>query len=171
MKKLFAVIVVVCLLLSFGGCDFLRDVADSTKDEQPKTFDFDGISIELTTQFLRMDFINEDYDFIVGNDTVCIMGFEIPTDDTDLGDLTVLEFAQYFRTLMEEDNPTEVSEMDGIPTLQYTALSDDGEEQTMAVMFYKADDCFWAVCFACATEKFDAAYADICQYAKSVTVA
>lgn len=169
MKKALSILMVVCLMVSLCACDFLEDVADSAMnmEAEAKIFDFEGISIELTTDFLRLDFIDDDYEFIVGDEVLTVMGIKTLYEGTDLEDLTVLEFADNFRSLMEADNPTEITEMDGIPTMQYTGSDSEGEV-TCAVMYYKASDCFWVVCFATSTEDFDGMYGDICRYAKTV---
>lgn len=160
---------VICLMFSLCGCAFLRDVADSTvnNDEKAKVFDFEGLSIELTTDFLRMDFISEDYDVIVGDGEITVMGIKMLNEETQLGDLTVMEFAQNFRSQMEANNPTEITEIDGIPTMQYVSTEGD-DVQKIAVMYYKASDCFWILCFAVEADDFAENYNDICKYAKTV---
>lgn len=161
-----------CLLFSLCSCDFAKDVADSAINEKAKakTFELDGVSIKLTTDFLRMDFVSKDYDFVVGDEELTVMGLEMDFDESEVESLTVLEFAEFFRSNMLDSDPTEVEEMSGIPVFEYRADSDDGEELTTAVMFYKGDDCFWAICFAAETDDFDELYDDICKYAKSVKV-
>lgn len=169
MKKVLSVVVVLVLCLSLCGCAFARDVADSTLNikEKAKTFYFDGISIELTTDFLQMDFISDDYDFIVGTEDLTIMGIKLLNSETQMGDCTVDEFAENFRSLLLENNPTEIIKIDGIPAMQY--ISTEGDDvQTIAVMYYKGSDCFWVLCFAAESDDFVENYNDICKYAKSV---
>lgn len=168
MKKVLAVLMVICIALSLCGCTFLKDVADSAKIEEPKTFEFEDISIELTSRYLRMDFISEDYDFIVGNEEVTVMGLKVEAEEDVFELMTVRDYAVSFHSLLEADNPTEVTEIDGIPTMQYNSYTDDGKKQTTAVMFYKGSDCFWVITFTSVTEKFDDNYSDICKFAKSV---
>lgn len=172
MKKLLALLMAFCLIFSLCGCDFVKDVADSAINEKAKakTFELDGVSIKLTTDFLRMDFVSEDYDFVVGDEELTIMGLEMDFDENEVNSLTVSEFAEFFRSNMLDSDPTEVEEMSGIPVFEYCSDSDDGEELTTAVMFYKGDDSFWAICFAADTDDFDELYDDICKYAKSVKV-
>lgn len=170
MKKLLSVLMAVCLMLSLCGCNFLKDVADMSANGTPKTktFEFDGLSIELTTDFLQMDFIDEEYDFIVGSEKLTITGIKMLHSDTQFQDFTVSEFADYFRFSMDIENPTELTDLDGIPTMQYTAPSDDGEDQRVAMMYYKADDAFWILCFVTPADKFEGMYDKICKYAKTV---
>ena len=172
MKKLLALLMAFCLVFSLCGCDFAKDIADSAINEKAKakTFEFDGVSIKLTTDFLRMDFVSEDYDFVVGNEELTIMGLEMDFEDSEVAALSVSEFAEFFRSNMTESDPTEVEETNSIPSIQYRKTTDDGEELTPAVMFYKGDDCFWAICFAADTDDFDELYDDILKYAKSVKV-
>ena len=167
MKKIFAILLASCLLLSLCGCDFVKDVADSMEEEQSKVFEFDGVSMELTNKFLRMDFVDEDYAFIVGNGTLTIMGTKVAMEGTDLADLDIGTYAERFRSLLEVDNPTPISVEDGIPSLQYR-VAEDSVDQTCAVMFYKGTTHFWAICFVTDTDVFDANEADIWKYAKTV---
>lgn len=167
MKKILSAFLVFCLLLSLCGCTFLSDVADMGEKEEPKIFEFDDISMELTTKYLRMDFVSEDYEFIVGNDVLTIMGTEVEFEDTDLAKLTVIEFAEYFRGLMVDNNPTEISEIDGIPTMQYTAIS-DSKEQTATIKYYKSDESFWIICFVIDSKNYEDLSDDIKKFAKTV---
>ena len=167
MKKVASILLVLCLVVSLVGCNFLTDIADSTKVEEPKTFEFDGISIELTTNFLRMEFVSDKYDFIVGDEILSVFGIKTETKGTDLEDMSASEYAQNFRSLMEYCEPTEITFIDDIPTMQYTE-GEAGEEQTCAVTFFKGEKYIWIVCFAAATEDFDDLYEDICSYAKTV---
>ena len=170
MKKLLLLGLALVLCLSLCSCDFLQDVVDRTANEEAesKVFEFDGLSIELTTDFLRMEITGTDYDFIVSDGTVTVMGMKM--ENAALNDLTATEFAEFFCTLMEESNPTPVTHVDGIPTAQYVG-TDDGEQLTIAMMFYKGADCFWLVCFGAESEIFSDVYAAICHYATSVTFA
>ena len=172
MRKIFATLMAVYLIFSLCGCDFLKDVSDKAANDvaKPKTFEMDGVSIELTTDFLQMDFVDEDYDFIIGDETLTIMGEKWLNSDTELGDFTVQEFAEYHRFLLEKVNPTILNDMDGIPTMKYTTSKNKDEDITAAVMYYKADDCFWIITFACNSDEFLKIYNDICEYAKSVKV-
>ena len=172
MKKFFAVILMLLLTVALCGCDFLKDVNDMAENPvaKPKTFEAEGISIELTTDFLQMGFVDEDYDFIIGDKTLTVMGEKWLNSETELGDFTVNEFAEYHRFLLEQINPTELSDLDGIPTMQYKTPADDGGNITAAVTYYKTEDCFWVVTFAADSEKFSKIYDDICKYAKSIVV-
>ena len=140
MKKVLSILMALCLVVSLAGCNFLKDFADSTKIEKPKTFEFDGISIELTTDFLRMEFISDDYDFIVGNEKLSVLGIKTDTEGTDLEDMSAFEYAQNFRMMMEDSEPTDITFIDDIPTMQYTEDEED-EQQTCAVTFYKGEKC------------------------------
>lgn len=169
MKKVLAVLLSLCLALSLCACNFVKDIADmaASGEATAKTFEFEGISIELTTDFLRMDFVSEDYEFVVGDENVSVFGMKIDFEETDLSDYSALEFAKYFRDLMSEDNPTEVIEIEGIPSMQY-ASNEDGEEQTIVLMFYKASNRFWIISFGVSSSDYEEFYPQIKGYAKSV---
>ena len=169
MKRILAFILAACMAFSLCACDFAKDVADSTLNikAKAKTFEFDGISIELTTDFMRMDFISDEYDFIVGTETLTLMGIKVENEGSALDEIPVKDFAENFRSLILSSNPTEITLIDDIPTMQYTA-SEDGDEQTIAVMFYKGSDCFYVLCFGASSDTFKEQYKDICKYAKTV---
>lgn len=169
MKKAFSFGLIILICFSFCGCGFLGDVADMANNDEAvaKVFDLDGISIELTSDFLRMDFVNEDFDFIVGTEYLTVMGIKVDDDGSGIIDYSVLEFAEQFRSLLESDEPSEITVTDGIPTFQYRSVSDD-VDQTNAVMFYKGSDCFWTVSFITNTDVFDGTYDEILKYAKTV---
>lgn len=169
MKKTLSILMAVCLLFSLCGCTFLKDVTDFALNDEAvaKTFRFDGISIELTTDFLRMDSLKENYDFVVGTDTLSVLGLKMPDAETGLRDFTVREYAENFHSLVEELGPDEVTEIDGIPMFKYRDTDEDGE-MTLALTFYRGSDCFWIIFFSAETENFDGFYSDICKYAKTV---
>ena len=171
MKKLLLLCLMLVLCLSLCSCDFLQDVVDRTANEEAesKVFEFDGLSIELTTDFLRMEITGTDYDFIVSDGTVTVMGMKM--ENAALNDLTATEFAEYFCSLIAESAPTDVTHVNDIPTAQYVGTDDEGDRQTIAMMFYKGADCFWLVCFGAESEIFSDVYAAICHYATSVTFA
>ena len=128
MKKILAVILaLVCFMMCLSGCTFLKDVTDLVLNDEAKakTFEFDGISIELTTDFLRMDSLKEDYDFAVGSETVSVLGLKMLDSETEMGNASVKEFAEEFHSLVEELGAEEITEIDGIPTFKYQSTEED----------------------------------------------
>ena len=61
-----------------------------------------------------------------------------------------------------------MTDLQGIPTLQYETTGEDGAVIKAAVMYYKAEDGFWIITFAGNAEDFENTYTDICGYAQSV---
>ena len=165
MKKLLALFMAICLVFSLCSCTFLKDVSDSGGIEKPKIFEFDGISIELTTDFLRMDFISEEYDFVIGNDGLTVMGMKVPFEDNT--DISVMDYAETFHSAFSSYNPTKITQIEDIPTFQYV-IRDKDDDLRAAVTFYKGTDCFWVILFTEETDDFNEHYSDICKYAKSV---
>lgn len=161
MKKILSVLLIFVMCFSLCGCAFLGDVMDMSEKEKAKTFEFDGITIELTTKFLRMDFISEDFDFTVGNEIITVIGKKFNADE--LGDPTVLEFAEYYTLLLKDNNPSPVTEIEGIPTTGYTA-----EDHTFLLAYYKGSDSFWIISFGTLSTDYQSNYDNICNYAKSV---
>ena len=166
MKKLLAIFTVICVMFSLCGCVFLKDMADSAGFEKPKTFEYDGLSIELTNDFLRMDFVSEEYDFIIGTEEITVLGVKVDVEDNE--NISDMDYAVAFRNAFIDNNPTELTEISSIPTLNYEFSDDNGKNQTAAVMFYKGTDCFWVVTFATLSNNFDELYDEICGYAKTV---
>ncbi len=171
MKRILALLLSVMMIFSLCACDFMKDLSDFVENDTPtsKTFDLDGISIELTTDFIRMDFLDEEYDFVIGTESVSVFGFDMTFDDTGLDKASVLEFADVFRQQMMNTYPdiTEIVDEGGIQMFQY-ADSEDGEALTSVVAFYKASDRFWIITFAIETKDYEKLYPEICKYAKSV---
>ena len=172
MKKILAVMLSVCMLFCLCACDFAKDIADLAANDTPKdkTFDLDGISIELNTNFLRMDFLDkEEYDFIVGDENISIFGVKAPFEDTGLENCTVLEYTDLFYQQMTSlDIDAEIIEDNGIKMVKYTDIDGDGEESNYVVAFYKAQDYFWVITFAVDAKDYEQLYPDICKYVKSV---
>lgn len=168
MKKIISVLICLCLIFSLCGCSFVKDITDSAvKGKTAKRFDFDGVSIQLTNEFLRMDFISEDYEFVVGNEDITLMGMKTDFKDTALADYSAKEFAGYFKELMADSNPTEVKEDDGIPSIEYTTREGD-DNMTCILKFYKGSSSFWILCFTVEADDYSEHYPEICKYAKTV---
>ncbi|MBE6740206.1 MAG: hypothetical protein E7565_07800 [Ruminococcaceae bacterium] len=167
MKKVIAVLMCICFVFTLCGCTFLKDVADSAGIEKPKVFEYEGVSIELTTDFFRMDdLLSEDYDFVIGDGDVTVMGVKAVLDDA--GQTTPDEFAELYRSVISQQNPTEVTELDGIPTFQFVMKENEEDDLKVAVMFYKGSGPIWVVTFATDVEDFNEHYEDICKFAKTV---
>ena len=164
-KKICAFLLALCFVFSLCGCDFLKDISDEALNPtaKSKTFEFEGISIELTTDFTRMNFVSDEYDFVVSGYDVTVCGVKTTKDLSEYPDFSVKDYAETYCELLEADEKSAISEIDGIPTM--TALFEDTKS---AIMFYKAEDCFWVVNFAADLDKFDDVYDQICSYAKTV---
>jgi hypothetical protein len=167
MKKVIAVLICIGFVFTLCGCTFLKDVADSAGIEKPKVFEYEGVSIELTTDFFRMDdLLSEDYDFVIGDGDVTVMGIKAVLDDA--GQTTPDEFAELYRSVISQQNPTEVTTLDGIPTFQFVMKENEEDDLKVAVMFYKGSGPIWVVTFATDVEDFNEHYDDICKFAKTV---
>ena len=166
MKKIIAALMVLCLTFSLCGCAFLKDISDSTGKVEPKVFEYDGLSIELTTEFLRMDFLSEENEFTVGTEDLSIFGIKIVEEGVE--DISLEDYAETFHSMLEYDDVTSLTYLDGIPTMQYTEPDDLGNDTRIAVMVYKGTDCFWLIIFTAEPEVFDKEYDNIVKYAKSV---
>ena len=169
MKKLLCVLLAAMLFITLCGCSFLEDMGDLAANDvaKAKTFQFDNLSIELTTDFLRMEFLEEEeWDFVVGSDKIAVMGIKEEVEEDLAAEIALTDYANAFRSLLVVES-TEVIEKDGIPMTQYTAEGDDGKK-TINVAFYKGTNCFWTVCFGADEEEFDELYDEMCKYAKTV---
>ncbi len=167
MRKIFAVLLVVCLTFSLCACDFLKDISDMAANPvaQTKTFDLDGVSIVLNTNFARMDFVDKEYDFILGDSDISIFGIKTSIEQDVIDIITAYDYAVSYQEILEIEDKTEVTEIDGIPT-----MNAEMDDKKAAFMFYKAKDCIWVIMFSTDVEKFDGLYDEICNYAKTVNV-
>lgn len=173
MKKLIAVLILVCMAVSVSACgsasEFTQDVIDSAvnKEVKSKTFEFDGGSIELNTGFYTMNFVSEDYDFILGDGTLTVMGKKQVYVNAEISKLTASEYASAQQENLASFSPTELTEVDGIPT--FLCFSEnEGGELVMSNWYFKTSEGFWCVIFAANKSVFDGLYEDICGYAKSI---
>lgn len=168
MKKIIAVILVVCMAASLCACNstsnlkgLTSDLKDSVQNLTPeaKTFEFDGVSIDLNTEFISMDFLAEDFAFVVGDGDITVMGFylsseEFGSENTE-NDFDVKTIAAFYRgATAANGSPTELSEHNGIPYFEYNDTA-DGVEQTNLFTFYKTSGDFLVIIFA-----FDSASAE-----------
>ena len=168
MKKIIAVILVVCMAASLCACnstsnlkDLTSDLKDSVQNLKPeaKTFEFDGASIDLNTDFLRMEFLEENFEFVVGDGDITVMGFYLSAEEFGVENadenFSVTTLAAFYRgATAANGSPSELSEHSGIPYFEYTETA-DGEEQTNLFTFYKTSEDFLVIIFA-----FDSASAE-----------
>lgn len=153
MKKLLAFALAICMLFSLTGCSFITDLSDSVNNIIPdeKTFEFEGVSIKLNTDFLRMEFVDEDYDFIVGDGDVTVMGQKVPLNELELefGDIDAKRYAELcLESLAVNYECTELSEHKNIPYFEYVTGYEDDEKQINLTVFYETSDAFLIMVFA-----------------------
>ncbi len=169
MRKVFVTLLAFALAFGLCGCAFLEDMVDMSFHitAKPKTFEVDGLSIELTTDFLQMDFIDERYDFIIGGDNVTVMGIKAGFENEALRELTDWEYAQLFRATLDEASASELQKNGNIPTFSFESTDEEGS-MTSDVVFYKGRDCFWVVLFTVDSRLYEKYHPIILDYANTV---
>lgn len=165
MKRLICLILAMLLSLSLCACDAAENVLDTLTKAKPKTFTVDALTLELTDDFFRLDMLAKDFDFAIGSEDITILG----TNMGDAGDMSAWDFAVALREGMGSETVTEVADLEGIPTMLYTVMDDDGEEMTFMYAIYIASDGLWLLQFGFESEDFEELYPLVKQYACSVT--
>ncbi len=165
MKKLICICLVLILSMSLCACDAAEEILELSGKLNAKTFTVDGLSIDLTRDFIRLDFLAEDFDFAIGSEDITILG----TNMGDAGDMSAWDFAVALREGMSNETVTEVADLEGIPTMLYTVIDDDGEEMTFMYAIYEASEGLWLLQFGFETDDYNELYPLVKQYALSVT--
>ncbi len=170
MKKLVLILLCVSMVLSLTACGFSKRIVEAAenKAETVKTFRCDDLSIELTNDFMTMNFIDDTYNFIWGSGDVTVMGLYSEFEDDILQNMDVFEYAQAFRDNLSESDPSEVTLLDTIPTIEHTTIDEKGEKMIYLLAFYKAEHGIWLVTFGAEEDDYSEHYSDICKYAKTV---
>ena len=168
MKKLICLILAWMLSLSLCACDAAEEILEMGKTLNTKTYTVDNLSIDLTREFLRMDMLAQDFDFAVSDGDITVFGESVDYAEYELFGISAWDYAAAFRESMTDKSVTEVTDLEGIPTLQYTATDDDGEQLTYVVAVYEASDRFWILQFCFETDDYDELYPLVKQYALSV---
>jgi len=166
MKKIISILVCVAILASLSSCAFARDFFDMSVNvvEKEKSFEYEDFSIMLTTSFLTVDFISEEYSFIWGDGDVTVMGLEV-----DLEGVSAEDYAVAFAENLGYADGECVGELDGIPTIEYEA-ENDGELFRYLVFVYESADGFWVVIMGSEEDIYEEQYENICKYARSVQI-
>ena len=173
MKKLICVSLVLFLFVSLCACDAAEEILEFSEKVNAKTFTEGELSIDLTRDFLRMDILAEGFDFAMSDGDITIFGERMDYSQNDQFTLSAWEYAEAIREglkMRDSDMATEVTDLDGIPTIQYTVLDDDGEKMTFLYAIYEATDAFWLVQFGFETEDYEEYYPLAQQYARSVVI-
>ena len=169
MKKIISILLCMVMVLSLCACDFAKDIIDLTVNDTAvaKTFECGSLSLELNSDFLTMDFVDDNYEFIWGTEDVTIMGLMTEFEQDVLDNMTALDYATLFREQISDFNPSEISNLDGIPIMEYTNAGDDGDV-TFLLTFYEATDGIWLVMFGADADVYSEHYTSFCEYAKTV---
>lgn len=170
MKKMICILLALMLMLSFSACDSVENTLETlVLTASAKTFTIDNLSIELTRDFMRMDILVPDTDFCISSEDVVIAGWRIDFDENDAEDITAWDYAAAFREAMEEPTMTQITALEGIPTMQYKSVDADGDSQTVFIAVYESSQCLWLLEFIFDLEDYDELYPQVEQYALSVT--
>ena len=171
MKRIIGIVICVAMIFSLSSCAFFEDILTRSVNivEKEKVFTFEDISITLTTDFMTMDFISEDYSFIWGDGDVTVMGMEAFVGKEYMENITAEDYAVVFEDELEGTESDDIGDLNGIPTIKYEAES-DGELYRYLVCIYETADGFWVVMFGSEEDIYEKQYENICTYAKSVKI-
>lgn len=162
MKKLLCVCISLVLVLSL-----LTACASS-----PKTFTWNGLTIELSSGFIEHEVTNESASYANYFSTyVVVISYETVDSLVTLGydsDMTVDEYAALSIEANELD--TEVKTADGVTYYNYTGDA-DGTEYTYMATVHLLGNSFWLVQFASETKDYEKAEAEFLAWAKTVSYA
>ena len=168
MKKILCILLALSLMLCFSACDSVENTLETlVLTANAKTFTVDELTLELTRDFMRMDILVPDTDFCISSGDVVIAGWRSALTQDDR--LSAWDYAESFRQVMQEPTMTAVTDLHGIPTMQYRTLDADGEAQTVLVAVYEGAQCLWLVEYVFDQEDYDELYPTVEQYALSVT--
>ena len=170
MKKIISIIACTAMLFSLSSCAFVRDllVMNAFVVARDREFSYEDLSVTLTTDFMTMDFISEDYLFIWGDGDVTVMGTEALLEEDVIGAVSAADYAEIFADNLGITEEDAIGELDGIPTIRYDVFND--EPYTYLVCIYESSDGFWVVVFGSEAEVYEEHYEEICKYAKSVKI-
>lgn len=168
MKKFFSLLIVSILLFSLCSCDSLEDALDALDAAKIKTFQVENLSIDLNENFYRMDRLAEQFDFCISSEDMVIFGSRVDFAENDLSGVSLWDYAEAFRNNMDQSTMSELTDLNGIPTMQYEAYDNDNEKQIVFIALYEASDCFWMLQFISEKDDFRENAPLIHQYAQSV---
>lgn len=169
MKKIVCTILCAILILSCSACDLAKDIFTKSVSitDAEKVFEHEDFSITLTTGFLTMDFISEDFSFIWGDGIITVMGMEA---GIGVDEITLSEYAEFFSQNLDGVNSVKTDTLDNtIPCVEYS-VDNDGEMYSYLTCFYEAKDDIWIILFGAPESDYTKNYESICKYARSAKV-
>ena len=164
MKKILAIVLTVCMLLSLVGCGKKAYKAKAAE------FSSDGITITLTKAFKEK--IYEGYTVCYDSKDVAVFILkESYSLNENYKDMTVERYAYSVRNAISDKKPTQVTRKDGLVYMEYEFNNEgSGTVFKYFAAMYKGVDAFWLVQFACDTEAYSEYFPYFVQWAKTVNV-
>ncbi len=164
MKKILAVVLLVCVLFSLSGCG---KKAYEYKDSE---FSSNGITITLTKAFKGKNHTGYAacYD---SKDVAVFVIKENYTLNADFKDMTLDQYAESIYSVNSERNPSPITKTEGITYIEYEFANEDGAViYKYFVAMYKGDEAFWLVQFACNVDVYGEYLPYFVKWAKTVNV-
>lgn len=106
-----------------------------------KNVEVEEFNMTLTGDFKKIP--NSEYDFVYGNMTYSVFGFNETFDGASA--YSVSDYGNAFIEYNEFDSTHKLKTKDGLTYMEYEARGDDGESYHYWVFFYKNVDEFWVV--------------------------
>lgn len=171
MKRIISILVCVAILASLSSCAFVKDLMTRSVNllEREKEFVFEDLSITLTTSFMTLDFINDEFSFIWGDGNVTVMGIEVDVGEEMIKEVSTEDYAAVYASELEGVSEDDIGDLNGIPTILYSVDNGDGVF-TYLICFYETSDSFWVVMLGSEEDIYEEEYDNICKYAASVQI-
>lgn len=159
MKKLLKRILVLTIAVAtfvFAGCF-----------GSPKTFSKEGMSIELTDQFVEKEYISMTCYYESPEMIVTVLKEEFSLNPS-VESWTLTKYAQ---TVVSVNGLTDVEiskSEQGYAFFEYSKTV-SGKDYTYFATCHKSEDAFWLIQFACFTKNYDSQKSNMEKYADSIT--
>lgn len=155
MKKVLLIAICICLVF-LVGCG-------------SGVFTTNGMTITLTTEFSEKSVsgVTAVYD----SEKIGVLCYKLPFEtNPDYQDMTVGEFAEYYREQKSELNPSDVSVDDGVTYVEFENKESDGVNYTYCTTFFVANDGVWTILFFAKSEEYPGLKQTILGYARTVRI-
>ena len=162
MKKLIAVITLVCLVMTFAaGCDKIEEILEPAE----KSFTKSGMSITLTEEFNEKEHVS--YTAVYESTEVAV--YTLKEEKSLFGGVNYT-LEQYTDLVIQANGlDIDAKEKDGLTYFEYEKEV-NGKNFHYVAFTFEAEDAYWLVQFACTQDQTSEHEADIFKYAKSVEV-
>lgn len=164
MRRLITAMLSLVMLFSFMGCN------KRVYEAKAKTFSKDGLTITLTEAFSESKY--EGYTLACDSGEVAFFALkESFAEYEGLEYATLEEYAENVCLANADREPGEITEIDGIPTMEYSFYNETSKQTyKYLVAMFKGPDAFWLVHFACKNTEYETYRSHFVEWVKSVSL-